>query len=76
MEPAALGDGYMEQSFNVLVSYAEANQPTQVVRLLGCRIKSEESGGSQGSDPLEDSIDLDIMQIERNGFRAVANALI
>jgi len=72
----ALGDGYMEQQFNVVVSYSEVGQNTQTIRLLGCEIKSEESGGSQGTDPLEDAIDIDIIQVERNGLRAVANALI
>ena len=68
--------GYGEQSFSIVVTFSEANQPIQVVRLLGCRIKGEESGTSQGTDPTEDSIDLTVLQIERNGKRMVSNALI
>ena len=72
----ALGDGYGEVSFNVTITYSDVGQQTQTIRLLGCQIKNEESGGSQGTDPLEDSIDLDVIQIERNGLRMVKNALI
>ena len=48
----------------------------QVIRLLGCRITSKEGGGSQGTDPLEVSFDLDIIQVEEDGLVMVANALL
>lgn len=68
--------GYMEQSFDITLSYSTPNQPTMSVKLFGCRITSEEGGGSQGTDPLEVSCDLNIMRVQTNGANPITNQLI
>ncbi len=73
----ATGDeGYGEVSFDISVVMSTPNQPTSVVRLLGCRITSEEESYSQGTDALVVSCDLDIMLIEKQGLRMISNALV
>lgn len=72
----ALGDGYGEVSFDISVTYSGEGVPTKKAALLGCRITSKEITNSQGTDPSEMSFDLDIIQIEEDGLRMVANALI
>jgi hypothetical protein len=67
--------GYMDQSFNITLTYSNPQVPLTTVRLIGVRIKSEEGGGSQGTDPLEVSCDLDIMRIETNGLSPLSNML-
>ena len=62
-----LGDGYGEVSFNVLVEFADTDQPTSTAELRGCRITSKSNGGSQGTEPAEVSLDIDIMLIKENG---------
>ena len=71
----ALGDGFMEKSFSVTVTYSDTNVPVQVNRLIGCRITSSEGGGSQGTDPLEVSLDLSIFRVETDGLNAVSGIL-
>ena len=72
---AALGDGFMEKSFSVTMTYSDTNVPTQVNRLIGCRITNVEGGGSQGTDPLEVSLDLSVFRVETDGLNAVSGML-
>ena len=71
----ALGDGYMEASFSITITYSDTNVPVQVNRLIGCRITNVEGGGSQGTDPLEVSLDLSIFRVETGGLNAVSGIL-
>lgn len=73
---ALLGNGYMEASFDVTMSYSTPNQPTVTVRLIGCRIVSAEGGGTQGTDPLEVSCSLNIMRVEENGVNPLQDQLV
>lgn len=72
---AALGDGFMEKSFPITITYSDTNVPTQVNRLIGCRITSVEGGGSQGTDPLEVSLDLSVFRVETDGLNPVSGML-
>jgi hypothetical protein len=62
-----LGDGYLEKSFPISVSYAEDGLPVVTDELAGVRIKSVENSPSQGTDALEVSLELDVMYIIENG---------
>jgi hypothetical protein len=66
---AELGDGYLERSFNILVSYAEPGLPVVSDVLVGCRIKRDEDQHSEGGEPLRVKFDLDVMEIRRSGRR-------
>lgn len=66
---ARLGNGYMERRFRLIVSYAEVGQDVQTDELVGCRITSVEKGGSQGTDALEVSLELNITYILENGVQ-------
>lgn len=68
-------NGYGEVSFDIIVNYAENGEDPIVDELIGCRIKGEESSHSQGADPLEEKITLDIMFVRRDGQHLVANPL-
>jgi hypothetical protein len=71
----ALGDGFMEKAFSITITYSDTNVPVQVNRLIGCRITNMEGGGSQGTDPLEVSLDLSIFRVETGGLNAVSGIL-
>lgn len=63
----ALGDGYLEVSFPISVSYAEDGQPVVTDELVGVRIKSVETKGSQGTDPIETALELSILYVLEAG---------
>lgn len=71
----ALGDGYMEKSFDITVSYAEDGRPTVTDKLRGCRIKKVEESHSQGTDGLTMKIDLHILWIEFGGKKPLKKML-
>ena len=73
---ADLGTGYGEATFDITVNFSSPGTTTATTKLRGCRITSKEGGGSQGSDPLEMSFDLMILQIEEEGLTMVANPLL
>lgn len=64
---AELGDGYGGIAFDITAHYADEGQPTSTDEVRGCRIKNVENNPSQGTDPLEVKLDLDVMYILRNG---------
>lgn len=64
---ADLGDGWMEAQFDIIVSYGDDDQPITVDTLVSCTILSDEGGTSEGADPHEVSLSLDIKVIKRNG---------
>jgi hypothetical protein len=55
---ASMGDGFMEQPFDVNATYADDGQPTVTDRVVGCRIKKNEYSHSQGTDGLIVKVDL------------------
>jgi len=65
------GLGWMEVSVDITISFTSPGVPFSVVKLEGVNLISDEGGGSQGTDPLERSFDLDILDIDDNGARAV-----
>lgn len=70
---AKFGNGYMERSFSISVSYAEVGQPTVTDELLDCRISSVENNPSQGSEGLEVSIELSILSIREGGLNPLSS---
>lgn len=70
---AVLGDGFMETEFEGTVTHAERGQPTITDRLVGVRIKSDDSSYSQGADALEVKLDLSIMYLLKNGKSPLLN---
>jgi len=70
---ASLGDGFMEEFFDIVVSYAEKNAPTRSDVVYGCLIKSMARGGSNGTDPLKTKFELDVTYIIPDGNGPVKN---
>lgn len=64
---ALLGAGYMEVSFDTVVSFSEQGSAVITDVLSGCRIKKAEDSGSEGGDPLTVKVDLHVMALIRNG---------
>lgn len=72
---AGKGNGWGEVPFDVVIQFAEADEPPITVELIGCRIKASDNSASQGGDPLVEKYDLDIMYVITNGRRMVASPL-
>ena len=72
---AILGPGYMEQYFDIPVTYAESGSPTTTDTIVGCRIKKVSNAHSEGGEPLTVKIDLDPSHILRNGLHGLINPL-
>jgi hypothetical protein len=68
-----LGDGWMEQEFDVIVTMQEDGLSTIVDTIAKCRAKKSETGSSQGSDANEESWDLHPMYILKNGWNPIYN---
>ena len=73
---AAEGLGWMEVSFNITFNVTSQGITSHTNKLFGCNLISDEGGGSQGTDPLERSFDLDIMYVEVDGVRAIGGPLV
>lgn len=71
----ALGDGYLETSFDITATYAEDDEEIQVDKLFGVRITSVETAPSQGTDPITVDLELDIIRIEENGVLPIEGML-
>lgn len=72
---AELGDGYMAQNFDIVVTYSNEGANVTTVRLVACRISSEDGGSESGGDAAMVEVSLDIMRVETNGLKAVPNML-
>lgn len=70
-----LGDGYMEVSFDITVSYADTGSSTITDKIIGARFTSDDDSHSEGSDPLIVKCDLNIMYVDRNGKKPLAKML-
>jgi hypothetical protein len=65
---AALGNGYMEVAFDIVVHYADDGQPTVTDRIRGCLIADESFEGSEGSDALTVKFELDVIAVLPGGL--------
>lgn len=72
-----LGDGYLEAVFNITVNIRAPGATTVYTdRLIGCRMKGDEGGGSQGADPLQVTFPLDVMYVEKFGKKPLNDMLV
>ena len=69
----ALGGGYMEKSFDLVVHFSDFGQPLITDRVLGCRIKSEEDSHQEGSDALVTKFDLSVIAVIKGGIDPISN---
>ena len=69
---AGRGQGFMDVELDWTVSYAEEGKATVTDTLERCVLDSVESGGSEGTDPTEVSMDLNLMDVLWNGLRGMA----
>ena len=65
------GLGFMEASFDILVTYAEPGQPVVQDLLQGCRIKKHENNGQEGGDAITTACDLDILMVLPGGVAPI-----
>lgn len=72
---AAKGKGYGEIAFVLTALYAEGARAI-TDKLIGCRIVSDEDSHSEGGDGLVTGIEIDIMDISRNGAKLVGESSI
>lgn len=68
------GHGFMDKEQDWTVSYAEEGKPVVVDTLERVVFDSVEGGGSEGTDPSEIAIDLNIMDVLWNGIRGMKPA--
>ncbi|UZX16559.1 hypothetical protein KQ693_05885 [Thermus sp. PS18] len=59
-----LGNGYMEKTLDITVSYTLGNGRVVTDRLIGCRIKEVSDGHSQGNEPLTRKFSLDVAEVK------------
>lgn len=69
------GTGFMEQYFDIPVTYAESGSPTRTDVLSACRIKKIGNTHSEGGEALTIKLELDVGQIIRDGKHALTNPL-
>jgi hypothetical protein len=68
---AALGAGYMERPFDIVVHYSAAAGATLTDRIVGCRIKESGNAHKEGGDALSVKFALDVIAIIENGVAPV-----
>ncbi len=72
---AALGNGGIgEANFLVVVSYADFGAPTITDKLIGARVKKVTNSQAQGASEITVKLELDIMDITRNGLSLLSPA--
>lgn len=64
----ALGPGYMERAFDIMVSYAETGLPTVTDVVKSCRIKKDADSNNDDGGLATVKVDLHVMQVIRNGL--------
>lgn len=69
----ALGTGYMEKPFDIVIHYADDGQPTKTTRIIGARIADESDDHEEGSDALATKFDLDVIAVIKNGVSPLRN---
>lgn len=69
------GTGYLEATFDAVVSHSEPNSPVITDTLVGCRLKGADKGFAQGTDASVVKCDLSIMFILENGQSPITDPL-
>lgn len=72
---ARLGKGFMEKSFDIVVSYQEEGMPLVTNTIRGCRIKKSDGGSAAGNDANMVGVDLDPWYILWNGVEPLSSML-
>ncbi len=72
---SALGSGFKEVVFDVVVQYIEDGFDTITDGIIGCRITTAKGGGTQGADGLTIPMDLDPMNIIWNDLDSVMKTI-
>lgn len=68
---AALGPGYGEAAFNIIINYSSPGITLQTVELIGCRITKDTTDHSEDENGLADQFELDVMEVRRDGLSLV-----
>jgi hypothetical protein len=68
--------GFAEKSWVIPITYAETLYRTTCDTLIGVRVHSPDTSPSEGTEALTVKCELDIMQIEWNGFSQLSNSNI
>lgn len=71
MVTALGGDGYLDEEFEITVSYAEQGQPVITDYLKGVMLNGDDVGAPEGTDPVQVACDLDITEIWMNGVKPI-----
>lgn len=66
---AEMGDGFMDEEFNLVVSYADKGRPVVTDTIERCLINAPSVDASEGPDPVTVECELDVMDILWNGKR-------
>jgi hypothetical protein len=72
---AALGNGFMDQAFDIVVSYAEEGQKTITDKIFGCLFQKIDKSHTQGVDGLIVKCDMHVMRIDLGGKTALKKML-
>lgn len=67
----ALGPGYLEKEFNIVVSYTPRGGLLVTDSLNGCILTEDDVSRSEGTDPVEDKFSFHILQVLKNGIPAM-----
>ena len=69
---AALGgDGYMDEEFEITVSYADHGQPVITDYLQNVMLNGDDVSPPEGNDPVQVSCDLDVDELWMNGVKPI-----
>lgn len=69
---AALGgDGYLDEEFEITVSYADRGQPVITDYLKGVMLNGDDVSASEGTDAIQVSCDFDIDEVWMNGVKPI-----
>lgn len=71
----ALGPGYKQITFDISITFSEANLDTVQHQLLGCRIQEVDSSNSAGTDASTLKFTLNIMKILFDGLESLLDPL-
>lgn len=69
-----LGAGFKETPFDITVAYSEGGA-TITAEIVGCRIKTNSVGNSQGADPSTMKFELSVMFVRWMGQESLASPL-
>lgn len=71
----ALGPGYKQITFDISITFSEANLDTVQHQLIGCRIQEVDSSNSAGTDASTIKFTLNIMKILFDGLESLLDPL-